>query len=174
MTDSTNAYALILTVRNDWPGCPDELERKLHRYYLLCCRRIWRLLPQQESRRGVELAEQYLAGRVSAEELMHANYYVEGAAFNIGYNSEPENIERWVREVEAMPRDELRALLADEGSTVAVDARKLLLRAAYFADYAMMYPKLRHKQPLEKYAIFFAPELFRDVFGDLRDAHNKP
>lgn len=168
MTDSTNVCALILAIRNDWQGSPDELERRLHLYYLLCCRRIWRLLPQQESRRGVELAEQYLAGRISAEELMHANYYVEGAAFNIDYNSEPENIERWVREVEAMPCDELHAMLADEDPTVGVDARKLLLRAAYFADYAMMYPKLRHKKPPEKYAIFLAPDLFRELFGNLQ------
>jgi hypothetical protein len=133
----------------------------------LCCRRIWRLLPQQESQRGVEIAEQYLAGRISADELMHANYSVEAAAFNIDYNCEPENIERWVSEIEAMPRDELRAMLADEDpTTVGVDARKLLLRAAYFANYATVYPNLRHKKPLERYAIFFAPDLFRKVFGN--------
>jgi hypothetical protein len=169
MTDLTNVHALIIAVRNNWQGCPDELERRLHHYYLLCCRRIWRLLPQQESRRGVELAEQYLADGISGEELMHANYYVEGAAFNIDYNSEPENIERWVREVEAMPRDELCAMLAGEYTAVAVDARRLLLRAAYFADFAMVYPKMRHKKPSKEYAIFFAPDLFRQVFGKLGD-----
>lgn len=169
MTDSTNVHALILAVRDNWRGSPDELERRLHHYYLLCCRRIWRLLPQHESRKGVEIAEQYLAGRVSAEDLMDANYYAEGAAFNIDYNSDPENIERWVREVEAMPRDELRAMLVEEDPTVGLEPRKLLLRAAYFADYAMMYPKMRRKEPPENYAIFFAPDLFREVFGDSRD-----
>src|SRR5262245_21057460 len=87
--------ATIMELRVNWTGDRDLLERRLHTYYLACCRRIWRLLPQEASRRGVELGEQYLAGQISAEELDRANYHVEGAAFNIDYNSEPENIERW-------------------------------------------------------------------------------
>src|SRR5262249_44342168 len=39
------------------PNAPPELSRALHRFYLACCRRIWKLLPQEESRDAVELAE---------------------------------------------------------------------------------------------------------------------
>ena len=36
-------------------GDDDDLGRSLHRFYLASCRGIWKLLPQEASRRGVEL-----------------------------------------------------------------------------------------------------------------------
>src|SRR3981081_2708471 len=59
-----------------------RLDRQLHRFYPASCRAIWRHLPQEASRRGVELAEQYLAGKATSEELNKFNWDVEGAAFN--------------------------------------------------------------------------------------------
>src|SRR5689334_17272244 len=43
-------------------GTGIDLECALHQFYLASCRAIWKLLPQEESRRGVEMAEQYLDG----------------------------------------------------------------------------------------------------------------
>jgi hypothetical protein len=122
------------------------LDRALHRYYLASCRGIWKLLPQEASRRGVELAEQFLAGTVSGAEISEYNWHVEGAAFCIDYNTVPADIERWVAEVRTLPAAELQSMLHPPDAA-DIEPRELLKRAAYFADYAMIYPSLRPKGP---------------------------
>lgn len=92
----------------------DDLTRSLYRFYLASCRRIWPLLPQKASRRGVELAEQFLAGEATAEQVSEYNWHTEGAAFRIDYAAAPgdaEAIAQWVAEVRALPAGELRAML---------------------------------------------------------------
>jgi hypothetical protein len=124
------------------------LDRALHQFYVASCRRIWKLLPQEESRRGIELAEGFLAGEVSAEEITKYNWHVEGAAFDIDYNTaRPEDIQRWVAEVRALSAAELRSMLHLKEADDDIDPRELLKQAAYFADYAMIYPSLRPKGP---------------------------
>lgn len=59
-----------------------ELVRRLHRYLLMCCRAIWPLLPDEGSRRGVEVAELFVDGRATEEEFFHAEWGAEGAAFS--------------------------------------------------------------------------------------------
>jgi hypothetical protein len=124
-----------------------EIDRTLHRFYLASCRGIWKLMPQRESRRGVEMAEQWLAGKVSAEELSDYNYYVEGAAFCIDYNTAPEDIAGWVGEIRALSGPELTSMLHPPKIADEIELRELLKRAAYFADYAMIYPSLSPKGP---------------------------
>ena len=63
----------------------DSLTRSLHRFYLASCRGIWPLLTQEASRRGVELAEQFLDGKATAEQVRDYNWYTEGAAFFFDY-----------------------------------------------------------------------------------------
>ena len=132
----------------------------LHRYYLACCRSIWPLLPQEPSRRGVELAEHWLEGGVSTEELNKFNWDVEAAAFNIDYNIEPNEIERWVADLRA--NDSYRHLLHPPETAGGIDPRELLKRAAYFADYAMIYPSLKPLgPPPENYRPFLDAKLLR-------------
>jgi hypothetical protein len=145
-----------------------DLARAFHRYYLASCRGIWKLLPQEESRRGVELAEQFLAGEVSGEELRKYNWHVEGAAFCIDYNTDPEAIDRWVAEVRAIPEAELRVMLHPPETALEIEPRELLLRAAYFADYAMIYPSLRPKGPPPvSYRPFLSARVLRQFLGSL-------
>lgn len=59
-----------------------ELVRRLRRYLLMCCRAIWPLLPHESRRRGVEVAELYIAGKATAEEFARAEWGAEGAAFS--------------------------------------------------------------------------------------------
>jgi hypothetical protein len=132
----------------------------LHRFYLACCRAIWPLLVQEPSRRGIELAEKWIAGEVSFEELNSFNWHVEGAAFSIDYNVEPEKIEQWVTDLRFS--DSHRHLLHPPETADHVDPGELLKRAAYFADYAMMYPSLRPLgPPPEEYRPFLCAELLR-------------
>jgi hypothetical protein len=106
---STDAPAMLEALWEASGGDEVVLVPMLHRYFVACCRRIWRLLPQEASRRGIEVAERYLAGKATDEELSEVNWHVEGAAFNIDYNCEREAIERWVAEVRAIPEDEMAA-----------------------------------------------------------------
>src|SRR5262249_7644221 len=148
------------------PGATADLDRALHRFYLASCRGIWKLLPQEESRRGVEMAEQWLAGTVSDEDLSKYNWHVEGAAFCIDYNTAPADIERWVAEVRALPVAELRSLLHPPEAVDEVDPRELLKRAAYFADYAMIDPSLSPKRPRpESYRPFLSAAVLRQHVG---------
>jgi hypothetical protein len=143
-------------------GKEADLDRALHRFYLASCRGIWKLLPQEASRRGVELAEQYLAGTISTEELSEYNWYVEGAAFCIDYNTAPEDIDRWVADVRALPGAELRAMLRPPETAQEIEPRELLTRAAYFVDFAMIYPSLSPKgPPPASYRPFLSAEVLR-------------
>jgi hypothetical protein len=148
---------------DDVPG----LERQLHRYYLACCRAIWKLLTQEGSRNGVIVAERHLAGELSTEELYKANYDCEGAAFNIDYNCDPEAIQGWVEQTRAIPVEELRDMLHPPEAAVLIETRELLKRAAYFADYAMISESLIPKgPPRSTYALFLSASLLREMFGN--------
>ncbi len=152
-----------------WEAHVDEdatFARRMHCYLLACCRRIWRLLPQEDSRRGIEVAERYLMGAATVEELQAVKWYVEGAAFNIDYNVNPESIQRWVEDVQSLPARGLAAMLSPPGDIVGVDARELLLKAAYFADLASNYPFSRVSSwAWTKYSLFLYADLFRKQFA---------
>jgi hypothetical protein len=157
------------------PGALVDLERALHRYYLACCRVIWKLLPQEESRRGVELAEQFVDGKVSDEEIRKYNWHVEGAELCIDFNTEPEAIDCWVAEIRALTEAELRSMLHPPEAAQLIEPRELLKRAAYFADYAMIYPSLSPKgPPTASYRPFLSPEVLRQSVAYPAATADKP
>jgi hypothetical protein len=136
-------------------------------YYLRCCRAIWKLLPQEGSRAGVEVAERFLAGEANADEVHEVNWSTEGAAFLLDYNSDPDEVRRLVAQTRAIPEAELRSMLYPPGAASEIETRELLKRAAYFADYAMVYPWLRpYGPPPRNYDPFLSADLLRVVFGD--------
>lgn len=140
-----------------------DLDRALHRFYLASCRRIWPLLPQVASRRGVEMGEQFAAGEVSEAELYELNYEVEGAAFFVDYDTEPTEVARLVSHVSELPSEQLRSMLNPPEAASELQPRELLVRAAYFADYAMMYPSLRPKgPPPDTYRVFLSAVVLRE------------
>lgn len=58
----------------------DTNDRKMRLFACACCRRVWDLLPDERSRRGIELAERYADGHaLSAEEFVA--WFAAGAVF---------------------------------------------------------------------------------------------
>jgi hypothetical protein len=166
--ESSSVPELIDTLRRAWLGSDTDFERKLHAYYVACCRAIWPLLPQDGSRDGVAIAERYLRGDATDADLRRADRGTEGAAFTIDYNSDPDAIARWVGDVWAMPREQLRGLLQMQTVDPFADisARTLLKEAAYFADFAVCYPHLRYKDVDESHEKFLSRALLNGVFGE--------
>jgi hypothetical protein len=141
----------------------DDLARTLHRYYLTCCRRILLLLPEQGSRDGVEMGEQFLNGAVSAEALSKFNWHTEAAAFGFDYNTHPEYTDPLVAEVRALSKGELRSMLHPPEIADEIEPRELLTRAAYFADYAMTYSSCQRRgPPPDSYCIFLCSDALRE------------
>jgi hypothetical protein len=158
---------MLDTIIANWTGSEAELELKLKRYYLLCCRAIWKLLPQEDSRTGIEIAELYLDGLASKDELDKAEYNAEGAAFNLDYNCDPAGIEKTVEQFLAIPEDELRAIIHSFDKLAGVSPQEILMQAAYFADFTIVYPFSNTKFYLpDKYVPFLSPHLLREVFDD--------
>lgn len=65
-----------------------------------------------------------------------------------------------------IPKVELCALLHPPETAFTIESLELLKRAAYFADYAMIYPSFITKGPPAKHhALFLSAELLREFVG---------
>ena len=141
----------------------DDFETCLHRFYVACCRNIWRLLPDPDSRNGIEIAEKWLHGSATDSELNQCDRDVEGAAFGIDYKSDPEELKRWIADVEMIAEQELKSMIHLPSNAAKVSAHDLLRHAAYFASFATMYPAIHPKGlPPENYHLFLSPDLLRE------------
>lgn len=199
--------AMLEALRDHWKGEQDELAKNIHRYLLACCRAIWALLPMEESRQGVEVAQRYIEGRATREEFVDAEYQSEGAAFFLEPfewppvevaadepaafrdlsdrvrrerdEEAPEirqarrqyeadrlaRIEPLVKDAEAIPVAEMRRMVRATAGAYNVPPRQLLADAAYFANFAMVYPGIRPRErAIERYSQFLSATLLRDFF----------
>ncbi len=110
--ETTDAYRMLEAIWSVPHSDVKALKHNLHLYYLACCRSIWTLLPQEDSRWGVETGERIASGEIDDEELRIIKYWVEGAAFNIDCDCEPEeSIAQIVEDVSRMPKQQLRSML---------------------------------------------------------------
>ncbi len=184
---SDDALSMLEVIRTRWRGDEDELDQMTHRYLLMCCRAIWKLLPLDASRRGIEVAERYIEGQATDEELRRASYHAEGAAFYLDtYEWEPGDespeakemlvqyraetkgaSELFAKDVEAIPPEELQALVHLTPPHVDVSPRDLLMDAAYFVDTAVVYSGIRPKAGiLDRHKKFLSASLLRERFGN--------
>lgn len=163
---SDDASLMLRWFRQEWSGEEADLDRLLYRYCLACCRRIWRLLPQEESRSGVEVAERFLNGLATRDELRRAEWLAEAAAFTFDQDSDPEAIARWCDQVSRIPPEELAAMLSAPRPGDGLSPRRLLEHAAFFADSAMCYPSIQPKESIEKYRLLLPTPLLREIVGN--------
>jgi hypothetical protein len=71
-------------------------------------------------------------------------------------------IAQWIAEIERLSAGEFRAMLHPPTKAEDIELRELLKRAAYFADYAMIYPSLRpHGPPPGSYRPFLSAAILR-------------
>ena len=90
------------------------------------------------------------------------NWHTKGEAFVLDYDTAPDDIARWVADIRAMPAADLRSMLHPPETADQVEPQELLKRAAYFADYAMIYPSLRpHGPPPGSYRPFLSAAVLR-------------
>jgi len=89
----------------------ESIIRPLHKFYLASCRAIWPLLPQEESKKGVEITEQYIEGKVSWDELSKYGWLSEAAAFTFDYSNDQTEIERWVKNAESKSAELIKEIL---------------------------------------------------------------
>jgi hypothetical protein len=115
-------------------------KRKLRLFACACCRRIWHLLPDERSRRAVEVAERYADGRVKLQELLVAEQEARAAAHAIY----------------AVTGDNYAALAATEAA--AYTAPRAGCEAASFAESAL-HEKRSHEWAAQA-------GLLRCIFGN--------
>lgn len=125
---SADAKAMLRALHSEKPIHFRWKRKALHRYLIACCWKHVDLLPDEGNRAWLNATKDRSASKISKEDLAHHSYCVEGAAFFLDYCDEPEDITKitaWISEIE-----ELEDLPFDK-------ARKVLMRAAYFADRAV-------------------------------------
>ena len=160
-----DAIEMIAALRAFHSQDTARLDQQLQRYFLCNCRHFWKLLPQESSRRGVEVAERFLMGQATIEEFKRAEYHAEGAAFLIDYNCEPESNQQWINAVRQMPESDLRAMARCPATMTLEIIRELLRLAAYFVDFAMLYPGFtKNWWPTEEYRPLLSVPLLREFF----------
>jgi hypothetical protein len=164
---STDAVAMIALLRQLFADDQATLDRMLHRYYLACCRAIWKLLPDRRSRNAIVVAERYLEGQAGDDDLYKAEWSAEAIAFGMTYEGQPK-VHQWIAQVEALPVDELRAMIHPPEAIANLSTHTLLTRAAWFADFAVSFTHLvKRRLPWSAdYFLFLSPQLLRDIFGN--------
>ena len=71
-----------------------------------------------------------------------------------------------IEAVDAVPVPELRRMVRATAGADNVPPRQLLADAAYFADFAMVYPGVRPREgAIERYSQFLSARLLRDFIG---------
>jgi hypothetical protein len=148
-----DARRMLDYLQGRWSGMPEVVattpamlaqwkrhKERLHQYLVDCCFEIWPLLPQEASRRGVEVAELFIAGLASEEQLYQAEWDAEAAVFTFDYDTELEAIKSWVVQLQAMPEAQLQGMLHPPGRAPRLEPRELLRRAASFADHTITFP----------------------------------
>ncbi|GAB5387022.1 MAG: hypothetical protein Alis3KO_41450 [Aliiglaciecola sp.] len=135
---------------------------QIQRYLVECCKRIWILIPDSGSRKGVLAAEQFLNGEILWETAYETDWYSEASAFLFDYSDPTEpQVKKYVNAVAAQ-LSEYEELLCPPQKISNIQG--LLKDAAYFANTALCYPAirfgLRHRESMKQISKFMPDYLF--------------
>jgi len=138
---------------------------QVHRYLVECAKRIWILIPDSGSRKGVLAAEQFLNGLIDWETAYEADWYSEASAFLFDYSESTEpKVKAYVGLIAAKLSDCEELLCPPE---TIDNIQELLKNAAYFANKALCYPVVKfgtnQRESMRNYGIFMPANLFKDV-----------
>ncbi len=157
-TSSSNAPKMLSRLHQEQPRFLRTQIRQLHKFLVACCWKHQHLIPQDGLRNGLRGAEKYIAGEIGNAELDRLNYYAEADAFAIDYAKSPEEISELKSLIDGI--EELRDLSFDQ-------ARALLLKAAYFAEGSMTYPRFDSLPWIDSLfeSEFLCPDLLREYLS---------
>lgn len=131
----------------------DALIPEIHKYLIVCSWNIQHLIPQEGLRNGLRGAEQWLEGKLTDEELNRLNWYAEADAFALDYAKTPKDFAEIQSMIDGI--DELKGMSFE-------DAKDRLKRAAYFAQGAMIYSRMRNPYWKRMFGSeFLCPDLLR-------------
>jgi hypothetical protein len=150
MWSKKSACEIVLELKLGGYLSANEDMNAVHRYLLECCRRIWVLLPDEGSRNGVVAGEKYLRGMINWGQTRKYDYDSEGSAFMFDYAEEgDQRVDEHIRHIN-QNIVLIRNLLVSPFDIADVSAKRLLIDAAYFANFALKFPELRFGKQCEK------------------------
>lgn len=152
---STSAPKMLSELHDQHPDYFNTLTPILHRYFLACSWKVKHLIPQKSLRDGLRGAEKWIKGQITDQELNRLDWHAEAVCFAFDFAETNEDISQIKDLIDSI--DELKG-------TSFSDAKDLLREAAYFADFAMIYPGLSSAPYDNKLCTsqFLCPDLLRD------------
>ncbi|MFO0889239.1 MAG: hypothetical protein U0790_08875 [Isosphaeraceae bacterium] len=164
-----------------------EFDRFLVRYYLACCRRIWRLLPVDTIRCGVEAAERFIESeaypneaRYWAAQAREYGYLAEVELYFIAtfnsveeerarpdddYFSQAGRVRRWVEAVASVPPNKIRKMVRIPPDGEPPPPGTLLEDTAWFAFRAIYWAigSSECRRGIEECRRFLCPHVLRET-----------
>jgi len=161
-----SSWEIIFLLRENGYLKDPESMTMIQKYLLECCRRIWDLIPDSGSRKGVEAAEKLCRGEISWNVAIDTDWYSEGSAFlfEYGKDTDPE-IAYYIGQIN-LQRTTIGSLLVPPTYMGSINIRELLMEAAYFANTALNYPGISygttqsHEQSMRDISKFLPLDLF--------------
>ncbi|WP_435020645.1 hypothetical protein TA3x_001943 [Tundrisphaera sp. TA3] len=169
---SDDARKMRRTLRKRWPGPEADLDHRLRRYCLACCRRIWPLLPGDPIRMLIEAAERYVEVQDSREksevlgDLIELAYHEYINVLEGEDHRDSGRVTYWSREITRIPPDKLRKLLLIPGDKPIASPVEILLDAARFAIDAARSWFLYTTMSTAWHERFLTTHLLREEFGN--------
>ncbi|WZO99543.1 hypothetical protein EP7_001150 [Isosphaeraceae bacterium EP7] len=163
---SDDAAGMLLWLRANWPGDEANLDRLVKKYCLACCRRIWKLLPHINSRKGIKVTRRFLEGTAALEEFERASWDAEGAYFEISYGTNPGKLARWQKQVGEISPDQIRLLTNPVARGDEIVTKDLLTHAAYFAYLATCFHGRKSQYPYRLFNAFMPAPMLRDLIDN--------
>jgi len=157
---SKNAPAMLTSLHLNYPDQMQSLIPQLHRYFIATCQRIEHLTPQDNLRKAVQGAEQWLAGEISDEALHRLEWNAEASAFRMERAKHPEDFE-WLKAM-------VGKIEALKGLPIK-EAHRILTNAAYFVDEAVCYPTISSAPFVQSLCLseFLSADLLRKYLDPL-------